>query len=539
MPKNWAIAIGINRYEFLQPLNYAKRDAEVMQQFFANEAGFNRVLFFSDDSPDIDGKSTRPSLTNLLRIFRQMFETPFMTAGDNFWFFFSGHGIRYADRDYLMPCDGDPGDVEKTAIAISYISERLRRCGADNVVLILDACRNQGNRSGVGIGDETATQAKQTGIISIFSCSPNELSYEVDTLQQGTFTYALLEGLGTQGKCATVERLNQYLSHRVPELNRQYGKPRQNPYTIAEPVTKSHLILLPQYATLHDISTLKNDAYQAEVSKNIDLAEQLWIRVLAVASGQDLEAIKSLQRIERVRIENSKLPWTLTTKNQNQDQIFGVKSIYSIISSKPKPSTAKIFFTLYQSIGVLVVLSSIFVLFSIREKFVILNSKIHPSPSPSITETSVLRKTQDKIQVSPNSSTNQENSSASSSGFFYCGVINNTPATIYQSSTGNELAFILWVSTYFNDSGNTPQKRCQEVSSRFQRLQSNGTLNYIVPGYLDGYQALCASKTSNNPIMECRPDNLIMLLRPSDNPTEIINNMTKLNNNISSKPIKL
>ncbi|MFN6539109.1 MAG: caspase family protein [Nostoc sp. EkiNYC01] len=65
-----------------------------------------------------------------------------MGAGDNFWFFFSGHGIRYADRDYLMPCDDDPEDIENTVIAINFVTERLRRCGADNVVLILDACRN-------------------------------------------------------------------------------------------------------------------------------------------------------------------------------------------------------------------------------------------------------------------------------------------------------------------------------------------------------------------------------------------------------------
>ncbi|MHC5735972.1 SUMF1/EgtB/PvdO family nonheme iron enzyme [Nostoc sp.] len=301
MAKNWAIAIGINQYDYLQPLNYAKRDALLMQEFLGNEAGFERIFFFSDDSPELAGKSTRPTRTNLLRVLRQLFEKPFMGAGDNFWFFFSGHGIRYADRDYLMPCDGDPEDIENTAIAINFVSERLRRCGADNVVLILDACRNEGKKTGEGIGRQTTEEARQQGIISIFSCIPQQYSYEIDALQQGAFTTALLEGLGIQGRCATVERLEQYLKFRVPELVRQHKNTRQTPYVIAEPVNKSHLILVPRYATLADIATLKNDAYQAEVNRNLDLAEQLWIRVLAAASGQDMEAVRSLQRIERLR----------------------------------------------------------------------------------------------------------------------------------------------------------------------------------------------------------------------------------------------
>ncbi len=297
MASNWALVVGVNEYNFLQSLKYAKRDAQLMQQFLSESAGFERIFFFSDDSPDVGGQSTRPIRSNLLRVLRQLFDNPFMEAGDNFWFFFSGHGMRHNNRDYLMPCDGDPDDIENTAISINYVNERLRRCGADNVIMILDACRSLGSRAGEGIGREAEEVARQTGVISIFSCSPQEYSYEIEELQQGAFTRALLDGLGVQGKCATVERLNQYLSRRVPELVRQHKNARQTPYIIAEPVNKSHLILAPRYATLADIATLKNDAYGAETEGNFDLAEQLWIRVLAAASGRDMDAVRALQRV--------------------------------------------------------------------------------------------------------------------------------------------------------------------------------------------------------------------------------------------------
>ncbi len=317
MAKNWAITIGVNQYDYLQPLRYAKRDAQLMHDFFRDKVSFERVYFFTDDSPDRDGKSTRPNRANLRRVLLELFKTAFMDAGDNFWFFFSGHGMRHADKDYLIPSDGNPEDIEDTAIPISFVTERLRKCGADNVVLILDACRNQGTR-GQGVGRQTAEAARQTGVISIFSCSPNEYSYEIEALQQGVFTSALLEGLGIRGKCATVERLNQYLSFRVPEIARQHNKAAQTPYIIAEPINRSHLILIPKYASLAEIATLKIDAYQAEVNNNLELAKQLWRRVLAAASGDDTEAIQAIERLARRRWESSGQPISsLSPKVQN------------------------------------------------------------------------------------------------------------------------------------------------------------------------------------------------------------------------------
>jgi uncharacterized caspase-like protein len=298
MAQNWAIVIGVNEYRFLQPLKYAKRDAELMSAFLRDEARFDRIFLFTDDSPAIADKPTEPFRANLLRVLRQIFARPFMQDGDNFWFFFSGHGIRHQEQDYLMPLDGDPEDVTSTGIATATITNYLRSCGADNVVMLLDACRSGGKKSGEGIGKQTEEEARQTGVISIFSCSPDQYSYEVEAIGQGAFTYALLEGLSIRGRCATVERLNQYLQTQVPQVVQQHvGRVRQTPYTIAEPINRSHLILMPQYASLADIATLKNHAFNAEADEDWTLAERLWMRVNAAASGQDTDVVRAWQRI--------------------------------------------------------------------------------------------------------------------------------------------------------------------------------------------------------------------------------------------------
>lgn len=300
MGKNWAITIGINRYSNLQALQFAKRDAELVREYFTDEIEFEKIYHFTDDSPPIPQDhgpdlDSRPTFATIKRFLRVRFDHKFLRTGDNLWFFFAGHGVHHEDRDYLMPLDADPGDIESTAIPLNYVTERLRRSGADNVILLVDACRSR-TRAGLGLGEE-----QQKGVITLFACSPKESSYEIEhpDIQQGAFTYALLQGLRLQGEgnCATVERLNHYLRNEVPKLNQRYGKSLvQTPYCKVEPLAKSHFILLPKKATLADIMTLKNDAYQAEVRQTNLLAKQLWIRVLSV-SPADSDAIDGIERL--------------------------------------------------------------------------------------------------------------------------------------------------------------------------------------------------------------------------------------------------
>ncbi|MEH2336178.1 SUMF1/EgtB/PvdO family nonheme iron enzyme [Nostoc sp.] len=305
MGRNWAIVVGINHYENLRSLNFAKRDASVMATWFQQEARFDQVFLFTDDSPPIATNPpipTQPTLGHLLRFLGAQFENVQLKPEDNLWFFFAGHGNRYKDKDYLMLSDSDPGNVERTAIDVDYVTQRLRRSGADNVVLFLDACRDESSRGGLGIGEQ-----RHQGVITFYSCTANQKSWEIEELEHGSFTHSLLEGLRLQGEanCATVERLAQHLCYQVPHLNTRYEKPVQNPYLQAEPPYKMYFILLEQTATLRDVEPLKYQASQAENRGDFSLAKQLWVRVLAVSRG-DWDAIDAIERIavrQRVSFE--------------------------------------------------------------------------------------------------------------------------------------------------------------------------------------------------------------------------------------------
>ncbi len=292
MARKWAVSIGINHYANMPDLDFAKKDAEKMRDWFA-ASGFEPIYLFTDDSPPIDDADqpydSTPTGNILKRFFRIRFKPNTLSIEDSIWFFFSGHGLRHEGTDYLMPCDADshPEGIEETAIPLNYVTTRLRESGAGDVVIIYDACRNKSKAGGRGFG-----AVKTKGVITLASCSANERSYEIDApeIQQGSFTYALLEALeNTQlgrENYATFDRLYQRLRYRVPELNRQYDKPTtQQPWGYVEPDEKRYCILLPNAATTQDIIIYKNQALNAEINNNLREAERLLIQLWEICPG--------------------------------------------------------------------------------------------------------------------------------------------------------------------------------------------------------------------------------------------------------------
>ncbi|MEM8642956.1 MAG: caspase family protein [Cyanobacteria bacterium P01_G01_bin.54] len=281
MAQNWAICVGISGYKWMPPLKYAERDALAMTAFFKS-ANFQTVYTFTDSSPPIEDASraydSSPTFGTLDGFLSERFRQPFLKPGDNLWFFFSGHGL----SDRLMAIDSNPNGHSSSGIAINYVAERLRGCGATNVILLLDACRSEHSAK-----DGALPELHEPGVIVLSSCSWGEQSYEIDTLGQGSFTYALRESLQLTGEknCATVERLEKRVRARVRALNQQHHKPIQTPCAQVEPSDKKYLILLPGQATDRDIERYKMFAYRAESRGALVEAQSYWEMLWEIAPG--------------------------------------------------------------------------------------------------------------------------------------------------------------------------------------------------------------------------------------------------------------
>lgn len=245
MKHHACIAIGINQYQLLQPLSYAQEDAEALYGFLTEEAGFapDGCLLMTDSSPSLWGQSTYPNRENILRL-TQSLCAEHLQQGDLLWCFFSGYGVSYEGKDYLMPIDGNPADIQGTGIPVELLLNTLKNAPTETVLVLVDMNRSQIVKAGEMIGSQTADLAREMEIPTVLSCRPNQVSRETSALRQGFFTTALLEGLRS-GQCMTIKGLDRFLSHRLPELCDHHLRPKQEPLMVVNPPGKAHLVILP------------------------------------------------------------------------------------------------------------------------------------------------------------------------------------------------------------------------------------------------------------------------------------------------------
>lgn len=94
---------------------------------------------------------------------------------------------------------------------------------------------------------------------------------------------------------------------------------------------------------------------------------------------------------------------------------------------------------------------------------------------------------------------------------FFCGTSKGYPATIAKTSKGN-VPFIVWSGNYFSDSGWTPQRRCSDVSARFQQYYVSGFLKYLTTGTVNSLPVICPTTQKNAPCARDSKGNLLVLM---------------------------
>jgi uncharacterized caspase-like protein len=268
------IAIGINRYQLIQPLNFAQDDARALGQFAVEEAQLpaEQVLLLADTSASVEDQSTAPTKDNILN---------WLQAGepsDRFvpwlWFFFSGYGVSWEGADYLLPIDGNLADIPNTGIPVRWLLDILQRKEARNILVLLDINRSPGLIAASTVGAETVELAKERGINAILSSQPQQMSHESSDLGHGFFTAALLEALRYYSTDLTLEKLEGYLRDRLPELCEHHWRPPQRPSFVIPFPEVSQQLLLPgalslsheeQYAT---VSSALVEANHAQIQTN-------------------------------------------------------------------------------------------------------------------------------------------------------------------------------------------------------------------------------------------------------------------------------
>ncbi|MFP4299246.1 MAG: caspase domain-containing protein [Spirulinaceae cyanobacterium] len=239
-----SLTIGINRYEHTQPLNFAQADAQAIWQYMVGDAKVppSQSLLLTDASAWVEDRSTTPTQENILR-----WLTPENSSQIQpwLWFFFSGYGVSWQGQDYLLPIDGDPTDIPNTGILIETVFEQLRGQQADNILVLLDINRSPGILAEEAVGGDTLELAKKYGIAVVLSSQLTETSHESTGLGHGMFAAALLEALRYYQRDVTLDKLEQYLRDRVPELSEHHWRPKQEPLFAIPATVDRALPILP------------------------------------------------------------------------------------------------------------------------------------------------------------------------------------------------------------------------------------------------------------------------------------------------------
>ncbi|MCA0339382.1 MAG: caspase family protein, partial [Proteobacteria bacterium] len=125
-----ALVIGNGKYTDLPRLPNAQSDAKLMEKALS-AAGFKIVSV-------IDGDRQQ-----MVRALKSLTEA--LTPETNLVVYYAGHGIQFADENYLIPTDSQltsSSDLPLEAFSLKMITEQIERARPRIAVFIVDACRN-------------------------------------------------------------------------------------------------------------------------------------------------------------------------------------------------------------------------------------------------------------------------------------------------------------------------------------------------------------------------------------------------------------
>ncbi|KAB8332566.1 hypothetical protein SD80_018425 [Scytonema tolypothrichoides VB-61278] len=117
---------------------------------------------------------------------------------------------------------------------------------------------------------------------------------------------------------------------------------------------------------------------------------------------------------------------------------------------------------------------------------------------------------------------------------FFCGMSKGVPATLIRTSRRN-IPMIRWVDAGFAPPW-IPERRCEEISARFQRFYKDGTLNFLRTSRSERQPVLCVASEKGGP---CLPEGILVTLKPGNNPEDILQQLFDSRSGISPGIIEL
>ncbi|MFM5901767.1 MAG: COP23 domain-containing protein [Dolichospermum sp.] len=102
---------------------------------------------------------------------------------------------------------------------------------------------------------------------------------------------------------------------------------------------------------------------------------------------------------------------------------------------------------------------------------------------------------------------------------FTCASVDNYPVTVVRHPSRGSVPLIVWTKTsQINDTW-TPQKRCEQVSDRFQKLQNQGQLRILKTGTVNRQSVICGLETDQG---ACNKKNVLLTMTKNRDPKQVL-----------------
>ena len=133
---SYALIIGIDKYENVQNLNYAVKDAESIQSILVNTFNFpaGNITLLKNEEANKDA---------ILKAFSDL--TIKAEDNDRVLIYFAGHGetmdlTEGGERGYLLPVDGDKKNLYLSSIGMDELEKISEMSKAKHMLYLVDAC---------------------------------------------------------------------------------------------------------------------------------------------------------------------------------------------------------------------------------------------------------------------------------------------------------------------------------------------------------------------------------------------------------------
>ena len=279
--KRWALVIGVDKYQDPQisPLKGSDNDARLIADALVRYAGFpqDQVILLATNQP----LERQPTRVNILRRLSNL--STAVPKDGLLLISFAGHGMERGGHAFLLPADAQISDqisfLEETAISINRVKERIKETGVAQVVVMLDACRNDpGGRADApnqlsaaytNVFNFDVRNREVQAFATIYATGIGQRAYEYTEKKQGYFSWAMVEAL--KGGAAndkgeiTLSQLVKYVQENVPKrIAIDLGSTKQQrPFAVIEGYRADELVM----------AVTNNASQVAETTPNVAIVD--------------------------------------------------------------------------------------------------------------------------------------------------------------------------------------------------------------------------------------------------------------------------